>query len=40
LGPGINVENTANYTSVIVLNDGTNARPQSSARAAPTTSGP
>jgi hypothetical protein len=38
LGPGINVENTPNYTSVIVLNDGTNGSRQSSARAAPTTS--
>jgi hypothetical protein len=25
--PGINIENTANYTSVIVLNDGTNGQP-------------
>src|SRR6185503_16630944 len=25
--PGINVENTANYTSVVVLNDGSNGQP-------------
>ena len=25
--PGINIENTANYTSVVVLNDGTNGNP-------------
>jgi hypothetical protein len=25
--PGINIENTANYTSVVVLNDGTNGQP-------------
>ncbi|HZI43755.1 MAG TPA: carboxypeptidase regulatory-like domain-containing protein, partial [Ilumatobacter sp.] len=27
LAPGINIENTANYTSVTVLNDGTNGMP-------------
>jgi hypothetical protein len=27
MAPGINIENTANYTSVVVLNDGSNGQP-------------